>query len=158
MENSSTRRFAFHAIYVWTQTTRLGTDTKSVAQGLPCPLPDKMKLYEFTLEIRDGEQEYILSRYVAANTLNAAVRFAKNTALHFQPNTRYDAHTDWYEAPVGYPIWRIDSIQEVNELHVPAADNTSIVTFTVQQFYRTDGPQARLRVLHTPDGTKPRAA
>lgn len=117
-----------------------------------------MKLYEFTLEIRDGEHEYMLSRYVAANTMNAAARFAKKTALHFQPNTRYDAHTDWYEAPIGFPIWRIDSIHEVNELHVPAADNTSIVTFTVQQFYRTDGPQARLRVLQKPDGANPRSS
>lgn len=117
-----------------------------------------MKLYEFTLEIRDGEHEYTLSRYVAAPTLNAATRYAKKTALHFQPNTRYDAHTDWYETPIGFPIWRIDSIREVNELHVPAADGTSIVTFTVQQLYRTDGPQARLRVLHTSNGTNPRPA
>lgn len=117
-----------------------------------------MKLYEFTLEIRDGEHEYTLSRYVAANTLDAAARYAKNAALHFQPHTRYDAHTDWYEAPIGFPIWRIDSIREVNELHVPAADGTTIVTFTVQQLYRTDGPQARLRVLQSHDGNKSRAS
>lgn len=107
-----------------------------------------MKLYEFTLEIQDGEHEYTLSRYVAANTPNAAARYAKHAAQTFQPNARYDAHTDWYEALIGFPIWRIGTIREVNEIVVPAADATAVVTFSVQQVYRTDGPQPRLRVLH----------
>lgn len=106
-----------------------------------------MKLYEFTLEIQDGEHEYSLSRYVAANTPNAAARYAKQAAQDFQPNARYDAHTDWYEAPIGFPIWRVSSIREVNQIVVPAADGTTVVTFSVQQVYRTDGPEPRLRIV-----------
>lgn len=108
-----------------------------------------MKLYEFTLEIQDGEHEYTLSRYVASPSPSAAARYAKQAAQHFQPNSRYDAHTDWYEAPIGFPIWRIGSIREVNEIIVPTADGAGVVTFSVQQVYRTDGPQARIRVLRS---------
>lgn len=117
-----------------------------------------MKLYEFTLEIQDGEHEYTLSRYVAANTPNAAARYAKQNAQNFHLNARYDSHTDWYEAPIGFPIWRIGTIREINEIMVPAADGTSIVTFTVNQLYRTDGSQPRLRIVRPNHESKPHPA
>lgn len=116
-----------------------------------------MKLYEFTLEIQDGEHEYNLSRYVAANTPNAAARFAKQAAQDFQPHARYDAHSDWYEAPIGFPIWRITSVREVNEIVVPAADGTTIVTFGVSQLYRTDGSKPHLQIIRSNHESKPRA-
>ncbi len=117
-----------------------------------------MKLYEFTLEIQDGEHEYTLSRYVAANTPNAAAHYAKQTADDYQPFARYDPYSNWWEGRGGYPIWRIGTIREVNEIVVPCADGTSIVTFTVNQLYRTDGSQSRSQIVRPNHGSKPRPA
>ena len=102
-----------------------------------------MKLYEFTLEVQDGENEYVLSRFVAASTPQAAARFAKNTAKDFQPFARYDAHSNWWEGRGGYPVWRIGSMREVNEIVVPSSEGAGVVVFAVQQVYRTEAIKPR---------------
>lgn len=116
-----------------------------------------MKLYEFTLEIQDGENEYTLSRYVAAETQNGAARYAKKIAQEYQPLARYDSHSDCWEGRAGYPMWRIGSIRQVNEIVAYAADGTSVVTFGVTQLYRTDGSKPRLQIVRSNHEPKPRA-
>ncbi len=102
-----------------------------------------MKLYEFILEVQDGENEYLLHQFVAASTDRQAARFVQRAAQDFRPNARYDAKSNLFEAREGYPAWRIGSIREVSEIVVPCADGSSvrasIVVFRVQQTQSSRG-------------------
>jgi hypothetical protein len=91
-----------------------------------------MKLYEFTLEVQDGENEYLLHQFVAASTDRLAARFVQRTAQNFRPNAKYDAKSNLFEAREGYPIWRIGSVREVTEIIAPCADGGDVVVFNVQ--------------------------
>ncbi len=91
-----------------------------------------MRLYEFTLEVQDGENEYLLHQFVAASTDRLAARFVQRAAQNFRPNAKYDAKSHLFEAREGYPMWRIGSIREVTEIVAPCSDGGGIVTFSVQ--------------------------
>ncbi len=78
-----------------------------------------MKLYEFTLEVQDGENEYLLPQFVAASTDRLVARFVQNTAQNFRPHAQYDAKANLFQAREGCPTWRIGSIREVTEIVVP---------------------------------------
>lgn len=102
-----------------------------------------MELYEFVLEIQDGEHEYTLPRYVAAVTPTAAAQYAERVAQDFRPHARYNAQTGWYEAPNGFPIWRVSSIRQVNGIVVPTAESTRSVAFSVNAVLPKDESNPR---------------
>ncbi len=91
-----------------------------------------MRLYEFTLEVQDGENEYLLHQFVAASADRLAARSIQRAAQNFRPNAKYDAKSNLFEAREGYPMWRIGSIREVTEIVAPSADGGGVVVFSVQ--------------------------
>ncbi len=104
-----------------------------------------MKLYEFTLEVHDGENEYILHQFVAASGDRLAARFVQQTALQFRPHARYDAKTNLFQARGTNEVWRVGSTREVTEIVAPCADG-GIARFTLQAPL-SFGPS--LSVLHS---------
>ncbi len=102
-----------------------------------------MKLYEFTLEVQDGENEYLLPQFVAASTDRLAARFVQRTAQGFRPHARYDAKANLFQAREGCPTWRIGSVREVTEIVVPCADGGPVVRFAVQAAPTSSGAKVR---------------
>ncbi len=96
-----------------------------------------MQLYEFTVEVQDGQNEYTLNQYVAAETSELAARYARTWAGLFRPAASYDPSQDTFIALEGSPTWRIAGIHPVSLLVVPHATGHGPITFAVQ-FLRRD--------------------
>lgn len=107
-----------------------------------------MTLYEFTIEVQDGENEYILPRFVAAQTPQTAARFARQAAETHLPFAQYDARSNCYQARGSHISWRIGSIRSVSEIHAPSAEGKATVAFTVQCATPGNPTGAKLRICY----------
>ncbi len=78
-----------------------------------------MPLYEFVLEIQNGDVCYEHKEIVAAATGELAMRFAREFAAHWRPGAQHDHKNDVYSAPEGWPQWTLARCTPVLPLSVP---------------------------------------
>ena len=97
----------------------------------PSPGLEGLQLYEFTLLVRDGEQEYLPHQVVAARSLEQARQFAQDYCANFYDGAQWDeGYGAWYP-PQGYPAWRLEDVRELDHIVAPIASGGGTVTFKV---------------------------
>ena len=77
-----------------------------------------MHLYEFTLEIQEGANNYTQKELVLAEDDGMASRYARDFAQHWRPRTQYDETLDVYTATEGWPQWVLGRCVPITHLNV----------------------------------------
>ncbi len=88
-----------------------------------------MPLYEFTLEIQNGDSSYEHREWVLAAHDELAMRHARDVALHWRPHAQHDHANDVYVAPDGFPQWTLSRCVPVDLITVPMAGKKRLAQF-----------------------------
>ncbi|MCL4488372.1 MAG: hypothetical protein M1570_09620 [Chloroflexi bacterium] len=88
-----------------------------------------MPLYEFSLEIQNGDCCYEHREWVLAAHDELAMRHARDVALHWRQQAQHDQANDVYTAPEGFPQWTIARCSPVGLVTVPFAGKKRMAQF-----------------------------
>ncbi len=88
-----------------------------------------MPLYEFSLEIQNGDFSCEHREWVLAAHDELAMRHARDVALHWLPHAQHDQVNDVYTAPDGFPQWTIARCMPVALFTVPIAGKKRMAQF-----------------------------
>ena len=97
-----------------------------------------LRLYEFTILVRNGEQEYLPRQAVAARSLEQARQFAQDYTANFYDGAQWDeGYGAWYP-PQGYPAWRLEDVKELDHIIAPIASGEGTAVFKVGPALETE--------------------
>jgi hypothetical protein len=89
-----------------------------------------MPLYEFVLEIQNGDTCYEHKDLVVAPHDELAMRYAREYALHWHMHVQHDQQNDIYTAPEGWPQWSLARCTPITHVTVPIAGKKRTARFT----------------------------
>lgn len=93
------------------------------------------KLWKYTIEEHNGEQEYSHERYCLAVSQAQAERIARGDALHWYDGAKkahFMGEENLYEAEGGALMWRLYMPSECQDIQIPITNGESIVIPTEQ--------------------------